>query len=236
VGFVIARVEVTPMAEAHQFYLEDSGARGDSGEVWTGTALANHFGSIAGLVVVGTGTQDRVPALIEVWDDEPTIDVAPHDHVGEASLEIHSGILVVSECQGDPRLAEIAVTPGWYRVRITCDGLDTADEDGHKDSYRCQLWLSPQAADRVVQWFEPWAPGPPPQNPYGLRVMSGATAWDERLKMRGAGVRSLPDGRNAFLYQDSAGGYWEYGWHGKTGTDLIEVPASEVRQYRPGVI
>ena len=219
------------MAEARQFYLEDSNAGGDSGEVWTGTALTNHFGATPGLVVVGTGSQAVVPVLIEIWDSEPPDDSHQHDHVGETSLEIRSGTLVVSECQGDPRFAEIALGPGWYRIRIAADNLETADTNEYRDGYRCQVWRAPQAPDRVLRWFEPWSPGPPPVNPYGLRVMTGAKAWDERLKMRGMGQRKLTNGLSAHLFRDADGAYWEYGWHGKHFTDLIEIPPSEVTRY-----
>lgn len=221
------------MAEAHQFYLEDEGAGGDSGEVWTGTTLVNHFGCVPGLVVVGTGTQDRVHVSVEVWDAEPPSDEADFDHVGETSLEIRSGSLVLSECQGNPRLAAVRVEAGWYRVRISCSGLETADENDYRDAYRCQLWPAPRAADRVRRWFEPWSPGAPPVNPHGLRVMTGARAWDERLKMKPTGQRPLSGGKTAYLFRDAQGAYWEYGWHGKDATDLIEIPASEVANYKP---
>ena len=221
------------MAEARQFYLEDSGGGGDSGEVWSGTTLEHHFGAVPGLVVVGTATQDVIPVAIEVWDGEPPDDSDQHDHVGETSLEVKSGVLVISECQGNPRLTEIPVDRGWYRVRSAADDLDTGEADDHIDSYRCQVWPAPQVPDRVLRWYEPWAPGPPPVNPHGLRVMTGAKAWDERLKMRSIGSRSLPNRLTAHLFQDSEGAYWEYGWHGKHFGDLIEIPASEVPQYAP---
>src|SRR6202049_680445 len=150
VSSIIARAEATPMAEARQFYLEDWGAEGNSAEVWTGRSLENHFGTVPGLVAVATGSQDRVPVLIEVWDGEPADDVELHDHVGETSLEVRSGRLVVSECQGDPRLVEVIVKAGWYRVRIACDKLASADEDGHADSSRCQLWPAPPSPDLVL--------------------------------------------------------------------------------------
>jgi hypothetical protein len=232
-GALVERLDLTLMAEAHQFYLEDDGAGGDSGEVWNGSALENHFSAVPGLVAIGTGTQNRVPVAIEVWDGEPALDLEAHDHVGETSLELGSGTLLVSECQGDPRLAELTVAPGWYRVRIAFDRLDTSDEEDYKDSYRCQLWPAAQTQDRVLKWFGPWSPGAAPDNPYGLRVMTGARAWDERLKMRPVGKREAEGEPIAFLFQDDEGAYWEYGWHGKTGTDLIEVPASEVYRYEP---
>lgn len=221
------------MAEHHQFYLEDDGAGGDSGEVWTGSALENHFGAVPGLVAISTGTQDTVPIALELWDGEPELDLEIHDHVGDTSLEVRSGTLLLSECMGDQRFAELAVKPGWYRVRVSCDHLDRSDMPDHEDRYRCQLWPAPQSPDRVHKWFEGWAPGPPPDNPFGLRVLTGARAWDERLKMRPVGMRAIDAHHNAHLFQDDSGAYWEYGWHGKTGTDLIEVPASEVHRYEP---
>ena len=224
------------MAEARQFYLEDWGAEGNSAEVWTGRSLENHFGTVPGLVAVATGSQDRVPVLIEVWDGEPVDDVELHDHVGETSLEVGSGRLVVSECQGDPRLVEVIVKAGWYRVRIACDKLASADEDGHADSYRCQLWPAQPSPDLVLRWFEPWAPGDPAASPHGLRVLTGANAWDERLKMRLVGHRTLPNGQPAHLFQDISGAYWEYGLHGKHFMDLVEIPASEVEHFKPGLI
>jgi hypothetical protein len=63
--------------------------------------------------------------------------------------------------------------------------------------------------------------------------MTGAKAWEERLKMKPVGIRSLPGGRNAFLFRDAVGALWEYGFHGKTFIDLIEVPESEAGRYSP---
>jgi hypothetical protein len=228
---LVQRVALTLMAEAHQFYLEDSGAEGDAAEVWNGTTAENWFGAVPGLVVVGTGTQGVVAVQVELWDGEPELDNDQHDHLGETSLQIRSGTLLVTECQGDPRLVEINVDPRWYRIRIACDGLDTSDTEDNNDSYRCQVWPAPSAPDRVITWYEPWSPGPAPENPFGLRVMTGARAIDEHLKMRPIGRRSLSAHLNAFLSQDGEGAYWEYAAHGKHGTDLIEVPATEAPKY-----
>lgn len=221
------------MAEHRQFYLEDDGAEGDSGEVWTGSALENHLGAVPGLVAIGTGTQDTVPILIEVWDAEPDLDVDGHDHVAETSLEVRSGTLLLAECMGNDRFAELTVNPGWYRIRVSFDRLDTSDDLDHQDSYRCQLWPAPKAPDRVLKWFEGWAPDDATANPYGLRVMTGARAWDERLKMSMIGIRDIDPHRKAFLYRDTEGAYWEYGFHGKTAIDLLEIPASEIFRYEP---
>ncbi|MCR5886995.1 hypothetical protein LRS06_04225 [Hymenobacter sp. J193] len=85
----------------HQFYLYDKDSPGDTGsfDFWTDASFADKLAVEAGILGVSIGTYWDVNATISVLEQRnESSDLAPYDHVVEASLEIKSGKLQVLAC------------------------------------------------------------------------------------------------------------------------------------------
>jgi len=145
---------------------------------------------------------------IEVWDEEPPLDLDEWDHVVEASLEVHSGRIGLEGVEGPGDLQPLEVDAGAYRVRSAAAGLDEADEMDGGDRYPVQLWPSPSAEPEVLRWWAAWEPRtvvPSPSMKDGGRVLQGAEAHDARVRM----LRLKSPGV-AHLLQDDEGVLWEH--------------------------
>jgi hypothetical protein len=213
-----------------QFHLDDSTNPMASAEVWTGTALEYHLGAVSGFVAFGAAKQSgetEVEIVIEPHEPQSLIEEA--DHIAEVSVVFSARTLRLSECLEQEGVGSVQLPQtGTWRCRMSALHLDRCETDA--DRYMVQLWLADGAPPQVLRWYEPWKPRTDLENPHGLRVITGAAAWDERLKMTPAGMRQdSPNESPRFLFQDATGAYWEYG--GEHGTDLIEIPPSEVGRY-----
>jgi len=135
-------------ADYFQVYLEDENTRFIP--VWSAPALDSLLAwdsSHRNGFVIGTARNMTVPLTVEIRDTAPGEEgFSVWDMVNECSIEISSGMLVVSGCTDYyPEAPRIPVEPGTYRVRIYYGGLDTLNEDGLEgnDHYTAVLWPAP---------------------------------------------------------------------------------------------
>jgi hypothetical protein len=226
----LARVEAVLDIDHGQFYIQDDVSQ-SAHAVWDGGALERHVGAVQGLVAVGAPqSRGLTRVILDVADREPGVpDNA--DHVVEISVSLAGPIVWLSECLGRERIVGVSVQPGWHRCRISAFDLAIQEEEFDGGLWQCQLWPAPEQEPTVLTCWGPWRPRTQDEvpNPFGLRVMVGAEAWDARLQMTPVGKRGGSGGLYRFLFRDADGAYWEYG--GDHGTDLIELPASEVQYF-----
>ena len=151
---LIERREQRLYASHHQFYVEDGGHPGDTGDptFWTEEAIEDRLAVVPGTVGIRTGSYGDVRIATEVHDGEPPVDLAEWDHVTEASLNIESGTLRVI---GSLDLAgeDFKVSPGAYRIRCCHANLAGADEYGEEglDWYVVQVWPAPESPRRIIK-------------------------------------------------------------------------------------
>jgi hypothetical protein len=217
-------VETEIYASHHQFYVVDADAEYRADFLWDGGGLERHLGVADGIVGVGTIGYTILPVSIELWDDEPPLDLEDWDHVVEASLEVPSGNLGLEGVEGPSELEPIGVEPATYRVRSAAAGLDGADEMDGGDRYRVQLWAAAAAQPEVVKWWAPWNPATvaPRPSTSGGRIVLGAEAHDLRMKMHWLGSRGV-----AHLFRDGDGVLWEH----STLSDAAGTPQLEELDY-----
>lgn len=150
--------ELSLFADYYQFYIQDETATGPDGSVWNDEASSRMFGHSDGIVMIGTYRNTDVPVRIEVWDTPPELDTQEWDRMGECSLLVQSGILVVAGCTDySPDANRISVEKGAYRVRISHGGADSVAEDGldGDDRYRVQLWPSDMGPSLILKQPDP---------------------------------------------------------------------------------
>ncbi len=141
-------------ADYFQIYLQDEHAKGNLSDAWTEEAVENLLATVSGAIGVGTVRNVEVPVTIEVCDTEPTLDLAPWDHVVESHIDIPSGRLVVAGCTDFfPDAARIVLEPGSYRARILYGALGSLSKDGldGDDHYSILLWKSAETGTLVVK-------------------------------------------------------------------------------------
>lgn len=148
------RFEYELFADYFQFYLQDESAEGDLGESWTDEAVARLLALAPGTVGVGTLRNMDVPVVVEIFRQEPGLDLDSWDHVTECTLEVPTGRIVIAGCTDYfPDAARIVVEPGTYRARISYGALDSVSEDrlDGNDNYRVQLWQATAIEPRVLK-------------------------------------------------------------------------------------
>src|SRR5689334_18937013 len=107
-------------ADYFQFYVEDVNPEHTTEHIWDdkktveiGLALGK------GIIAVGTERNFTVPFSLEIHDSEPEDDFSAWDKINECSIDIPSGIIVISGCTDyRPDSARVQVNPGSYRARI----------------------------------------------------------------------------------------------------------------------
>jgi hypothetical protein len=174
------------LADHHQFYLWDPGMTNRAPEDYTDDDVRRRIKTGPHVVVVQPERATSVPVEVEVRDDDPGFDPAAWDHVAEASLHLPTGRLQVHECSGGP-VADLAVAPGWYRVRSLGAQFATIDASGleGRDRYHVALWPAPPDDVRVLKQWEPPERGArtgteerPPTTPRSGRTWVGRLrAW-----------------------------------------------------------
>jgi hypothetical protein len=141
-------------ADYHQFYLWDRGMTNQAPEDYTEEDGRRRIKTGPHVVVIQPERNTTVPVEVEVHDADLGLDPAGWDHIAEASLHLPTGQLQVHECTGGP-VAELAVAPGWYRVRSFHGGLSTVERLEGGDHYRVVLWPAPPQEVRVVKQWRP---------------------------------------------------------------------------------
>jgi hypothetical protein len=193
-------------ASHHQFYVLDPEAPWATDLVWDGAGLERHLGLADGVVAVGTVGYSDVPVRIEVWDEEPPLELAAWDHVVDATFDVHSGLVALAGVEGVAELDPLDVEPRVYRVRSSAGGLDGADETDGGDRYRVQLWPAPATEPEVRKWWAPWKPASAPEpRVEGARVIVGSEAHDRRAEMEWLAARGYEH-----LFRDADGTLWEH--------------------------
>jgi hypothetical protein len=141
-----------------QFYICDKASAGatDSNEFWTDDAHRSRLAVEDGILGVSIETYSYVKASIEILSHRNNqIELKGYDHVVEASLEVKSGILQVLDCPHSAIELELAIRPGFYRVRIYSSNLDTVvDEDiGAEDFYIIEVWPEKPSPRKVLKQY-----------------------------------------------------------------------------------
>ena len=126
------------------FFVEDSAISDRPYIYWGEEQDANHLATARGVIAIGTPRREGVvPVAIEIRKKEPSKDFHAWDHVVDCSIDISSGVVIVSSTK-DAHLHEaISLTAGIYRTRIfygDIDGVDTFYESYADDHYCILLW------------------------------------------------------------------------------------------------
>ncbi|MGW1129994.1 hypothetical protein [Streptomyces griseoluteus] len=146
-------------ADYFQIHILDELSEGDVGEGWTEKALADRM--VAFRDILGFRTEVDVDVQVDVnpLSGPPPLDMAPYDHIVEASVEIPSGRMVVMGCSDYlPDAPRVEVNPGWVRIRVQKSNLANAVmADLESDE-------SPETIERIT--VDVW-----PEEPSGVRVL-----------------------------------------------------------------
>jgi hypothetical protein len=224
-------VDVEVYASHHQFYVVDERSEHASGDVWDGHGLERHLGAADGIVAVGTIGYTFLPVALELWEEEPPLDLDAWDHVVEASLDVASGRVGLHGVEGPAELVPLEVDPGTYRLRSSAVGLAGANELDGGDRYRVQLWPALAAPPEVRKWWAPWRPGAPEPSAEGGRVVIvGAEAHDRRVQMEWLASRG-----HGHLFRDAEGTLWEHSTlQDASGTPQLEELDADEAERRYG--
>ena len=130
-------------------------------------ADADHFGRLrqdlvdAGsseVVAFATDSSEATLTIDVEGGAPPEEDLAPYDHVAEASLTTGGTIAVATVLEDDD--AQLRVPAGTYRVRATFEGLfATADGLDRTARYHLVLWPGESRPPAVLKQFPGGAPG-----------------------------------------------------------------------------
>ena len=96
--------------------------------------------------------------VVEIYEKEPPLDLAPWDHVAEASLDVSSGEIFICGVVSDLGAVNVWVIPGCYRLRLHFGNLGSALDSRQTygdDRYLVAFWPSPTAgATTVLKQYE----------------------------------------------------------------------------------
>lgn len=145
------------ITDYRQFYLCDKEANGNTGSenFWSETAFADKLAVEDGVLGIGIENDEGVVKCeIEILSDKSMLeDFNNFDHVVEASLKIHSGILQILDCPHAEVEMETELENGEYRVRVYSSDLESAYEENPKDSYKIEMWKEAYSERTVLKRF-----------------------------------------------------------------------------------
>lgn len=141
-----------------QFYLNDKNANGNTGSeyFWSERAFADKLAVDDGVLGIGIENDEgKVECEFEILTSKSmTNDFSGFDHVVEASLKIHSGIVQVLDCPNSEVEMETKIENGEYRVRVYSINLKTAHEENPNDTYKIEMWKEAYSDRKVLKRFE----------------------------------------------------------------------------------
>ena len=127
-----------------QFYVNDKNANGNtsSDNFWTDQAFEDKLAVEDGVLGIGiANSEGLVDCTFEILNSKSSNnDFSEFDHVVEASLKIHSGVLQVIDCPFSEIEMEIKIEPGDYRIRVYSCNLKSAYNENPKDFYKIEIW------------------------------------------------------------------------------------------------
>ena len=137
------KINLKFVTDYRQFYLNDKNANGNTGSenFWSESAFADKLAIEDGVLGIGIENDEgKVECEFEILNSKSLIDnFTDFDHVVEASLKIHSGILQIIDCPHSEVEMETEIENGEYRVRVYSINLNTAYEENPKDSYKIDM-------------------------------------------------------------------------------------------------
>ena len=144
--------------EYGQFYLSDKSANGNTGSenFWTEKAFAEKLAVEDGILGISIANDEgKVECEFDIVNSKSLIEnFGEFDHVVEASLQIHSGILQVLDCPNSEIEMEIEIENGEYRVRVYSRNLESGYEENPGDSYKIEMWKEVYSERTVLKRFE----------------------------------------------------------------------------------
>ena len=152
------KINLKFVTDYRQFYLNDKNAIGNTGSenFWSESAFADKLAIEDGVLGIGIENDEgKVECEFEILNSKSLIDnFTDFDHVVEASLKIHSGILQIIDCPHSEVEMETEIENGEYRVRVYSINLNTAYEENPKDSYKIEMWKEAYSDRKVLKRFE----------------------------------------------------------------------------------
>jgi hypothetical protein len=140
-----------------QFYVNDKNATGDTGSenFWTDQAFADKLAIEEGVLGVSIANNEgKVECEFEILNSKSLInDFSSFDHVVEASLKIHSGVLQVLECPNSQVEMETRIDIDEYRMRVYSINLNSAYDENPNDSYKIEMWKEKYSERSVLKRF-----------------------------------------------------------------------------------
>jgi hypothetical protein len=140
-----------------QFYVNDKNATGNTGSenFWADQAFADKLAVEDGVLGVSIANDEgKVECEFEILNSKSVInDFSDFDHVVEASLKIHSGILQVLDCPHSEVEMETKIDNGEYRIRVYSINLNSAYNENPNDSYKIEMWKEKYSERSVLKRF-----------------------------------------------------------------------------------
>ncbi len=141
-----------------QFYLNDKNAKGNTGSenFWSEIAFADKLAVEDGVLGIGIENDEgEVECEFEILTAKSLIyNFSKFDHVVEASLKIHSGVLQILDCPHSEVEMETEIENGYYRVRVYSINLDAAYDEIPNDTYKIEMWKEIYSERKVLKRFE----------------------------------------------------------------------------------
>jgi tellurite resistance-related uncharacterized protein len=152
---ILQRKSFNIFADYFQLYVWDKGTNPQAPVEYSNEDAVRRLKAEPNVVVIQPERNTTVPVVIEIHDSEPIYNPQEWDHIAECSTDLPTGQLQVHECTGGP-VAEIAVKPGIYRVRVFYGMLTSVSPDGleDKDHYKAVLWPVQAAELKVLKQFQ----------------------------------------------------------------------------------
>ncbi|WP_369765222.1 hypothetical protein [Flavobacterium sp. WC2429] len=151
------KFELKFITDYGQFYIADKNAKGNTGseKFWTDEAFTDRLAIEDGIIGVGIANDEGiVNCEFEILDSESLIkDFAEFDHVVEASINIHSGILQVLDCPNSEIEIEVEIENGAYIIRVYSLNLETAFDENPSDYYKIEMWKEINSKRNVLQRY-----------------------------------------------------------------------------------